>query len=443
MKNTYRPEGLPLRHVSRRKFIALSSISVGAGMFTAACGNRGSVGDGEIAGDVRFAWWGNAHRQELYASFAEAFEEVEPDVSMQLEPAEYSPYLDRVSVQAGGRNLPDVFWIPANQATSFADSDVLLDLNELPSDIVSFDEVPSELVDSWEIGGEQVAPVYTQYSPAVQIDRTAFEDAGITSLPDDESWTWDDFWALAQEYSEATGDDNWGIAHMGSFFQHAHLWIRQQGGEIFDAEGDLSLDAELLAGWYQMWQEGIDSGAVMPPQVSGGETQWTQTSHRTGLYLVQLNQYLDNTNFSSDHDLELFKYPEDPDSTEDYQFHYHIRMCVSQASENPEASAAFLQYFLNDENAADTVGLASGIPTNPDVVEQIEASADETEQRLLDMQARIDEQPMRDRPEPPPAGAGWQQLIENTNDNIFNGGQDIDEAVSAGIEELQQQLDRG
>ncbi|WP_191089819.1 ABC transporter substrate-binding protein [Nesterenkonia ebinurensis] len=418
---------------------------MGAGAFAVACGGNGggAVGDGEIAGNVRFAWWGNAHRQELYAPFAQGFEDVEPDVSIQLEPAEYSPYLDRISVQAGGRNLPDTFWIPANQATSFADADVLLDLNELPDDIINFNEMPSDLVSSWEINGRQVAPVYTQYSPAVQIDRTAFEEAGITDLPDDESWSWEDFWDLAQEYSDATEEGNWGISSMGAFYQHAHLWIRQQGGEIFGGGGNLVLDPDILAGWFAMWQSAIDRGAVMPPQVSGSETQWTQTGHRTGLYLVQLNQYLDNVSFSSDHDLDLFKYPEDSDSTDDYQFHYHIRMCVARSADNPEAAAAFLNYFLNDESAAEMVGLATGFPVNPSVIERIEQDADEAEQRMLDMQARVDEQPMRDRPEPPPAGAGWQQLIENANDNIFNGGQDIDDAVAAGIQDLEQQLERG
>src|SRR5699024_3194112 len=119
-----------------------------------------------------------------------------------------------------------------NQATSFASADVLLDLNELSDEVISFGDIPSDLVSGWEIDGQQVAPVYSQYSPAVQLDRTAFEDAGITDFPDDESWSWDDFWALAREYSEATDDDNWGIAAMGAFYQHAHLWLRQQGAEV-------------------------------------------------------------------------------------------------------------------------------------------------------------------------------------------------------------------
>lgn len=441
-RETMQPSSSGAR-LSRRNFLAVASTAAGAGALTVACGGRGDVDPDNLSGEVRFAWWGNAHRQELYASFAEGFEDVENDISVRLEPAEYSPYLDRVAVQAGGQNLPNAFWIPANQATSFAHSGVLLNINEMPEEIVSFDEIPSELVSEWEIDGAQYAPVYTQYSPAVQIDQTAFADAGINDLPDDESWTWEDFWDLAEEYSNATGEENWGISAMGSFFQHAHLWIRQQGSEIFDAEGNLVLEPDILAGWYAMWQEGIDRGAVMPPQVSGGETQWTQTGHRTGLYLVQLNQYLDNASFSSDHDLTLHRYPEDSDSTDDYQFHYQVRMAVAESSDDPESAAAFLDYFLNDESAADTVRLASGVPVNPNVVERISEDADETEQRLLDMQARIDEEPMRDRPEPPPAGAGWQQLIETTNDNIFNGGQDIDSAVAEGIADLEQQLERG
>ena len=435
---------MPRDPLTRRSFLGLGGIVLlGGGVLAGCAGGSGTSGGGSIEGTVRFAWWGNAARQEIYTEFAKGFESVKPGVTVQVEPAEYSGYVDRLSVQAGGRNLPDVFWLPANQAASFAESGVLKDLDTLPDGIVSLSDIPEQQVASWKLGGKQVAPVYSQYSVCVQLDRSAFETVGISDLPDDESWSWDDLLDLAKEYSDAAGEDSWGISSQASFYQHAHMWIRQHGAEVFTADGGLGFDADLLAGWFAWWQRGMDLGAVMPTEISGSETQWTQTGHRTGLYLVQLNQFRDNADFSADHALELLKYPVEPGGPDDYQFHYYTRLAIAETSKNPEAAGAFVDYMLNDPSGAEIVGVASGIPVNPAVVKQIREVGDDVDNQIIDMQGRIDEQPMRDRPEPPPAGSDWQLLIETTADNIFNGGQSIDEAVQTGMDDLRAQLDRG
>lgn len=429
--------------MKRRGFLALGGAAATTTALAACSSGSGTPADGEIGGTVRFAWWGNAARQEIYTEFAEAFTEVEPEVTVQVEPAEYSGYVDRLAVQAGGRDLPDVFWLPANQVTSFAANGVLMDVEALPEGVLDLSQIPSDRVESWRIDGVLNAPVYSQYSTAVQLDLTAFEEAGITDFPDDESWTWDDFLGLAQDYSDAAGDGAWGISNMGGFYQHAHMWIRQNNEEVFDEEGNLTVSAEVLAGWFEFWQKGIDSGAVVPNEITGGETQWTQTNHQTAIYLTQLNQVADNANFSEGRQLSLVKYPVLPDADDDYQFHYYTRIVMAEGSSNPATAGAFVNYMLNDESGAEMVGIASGIPVNPTVVERIKEVGSDTDRMIIEMQERIDEQPMRTRPEPPPAGASWQSLIETASDNIFNGGQDINEAVERALSDLQSELDRG
>ena len=240
--------------VDRRRFLALGGGAVASAALIGCSSGEGSGADGEIGGTVRFAWWGNASRQQIYTEFAEAFTEVEPEVTVQVEPAEYSGYLDRLAVQAGGRDLPDVFWLPANQVTSFAENGVLLDVETLPDGVLDLSQIPSDMVESWRLDGVLNAPVYSQYSTAVQLDLTAFEKAGITDLPDDESWTWDDFMGLAQSYSEAAGEGAWGISNMAAFYQHAHMWIRQNNEEVFDEQGNLAVSADVLAGWFEFWK---------------------------------------------------------------------------------------------------------------------------------------------------------------------------------------------
>ena len=433
------------RNLSRRSLFAWGGGLVAAGALASCAVAPPTSGS---TGTVRFAWWGSTERQRLIGQFASAFETKNAGSTIQLEPAEYSGYTDRLSVQAAGRNLPDVFWMPANTVTTYADSGSLYDLGELPEGAIDFSAFDPGVVDSWRLlDGKQLAPVYAEYSPATMIDQTAFSAAGITDFPDDETWNWDDLGQLAVDYARAAGDGNWGIANESAFYQHAHLWIRQQGAEVFTADGEIGFDEAALGSWFDWWQRWTDAGGVIPAQVTGGQNQWTQTAHQSGMYLIQLNQFVDSQAFSNGyeggHELNLLKSPAAPGSGDDYHFKYYVRLCIAANAGDPELAASFINYLLNDLSAAEALGITSGVPSSPDIVSAIREVADPTATKVLDMQARIDERPARPRPEPPSGGSGWQSLVERASDDIFNGGVSIAEAVRNGIATLQSDLDRG
>jgi multiple sugar transport system substrate-binding protein len=429
--------------VSRRRFLALGT-GAAAMLAMAGCAVQPPrPGGGSADGAVRFAWWGNSSRQEIFSNFANGFTKNNPNATVKLEPAEYSAYTDRLSVQAAGRNLPDVLWMPANQSLTYASRGALYDLGQLPDGVVDWSPFPSSQIDSWKLAGKQFGPVYSQYSPATQLDVTAFKAAGITDFPDDESWTWDDLMSLGVDYAKARGEGNWGISNQSTFYQHAHLWLRQNGAEAFTADGEIGFDADVLGSWFDWWQRATAAGAVMPTAISAGKSQWTQTGGKTAIYLVQLNQFQDNAAFSKQNELRLVKSPEVPGSTKDYQFKYYTRLCVAANTGDPELAGKFLNYLLNDPSNAEIVGLASGVPSNPDIVKAIAEKASDTDKKILDITARIDQQPSRPRAEPPVGASGWQSLIEKAGDDIFNGGVPIAEAVQQGIKTLQAEIDRG
>lgn len=431
--------------VSRRGFLALgASAAIGATTLAGCAIKQPTASGGGTEGTVRFAWWGNDARQKTIAAFANKFPTKVSGVKLQLEPSEYSGYSDKLSVQIAGQQLPDTFWVPANLAGTFGAKKVLLDFDTLPEGTVDFSQYAEGQVDSWKItDGKQLAPVYSQYSPAMQIDVTALNAVGIKDLPDEETWSWDDLSKLAVDYTKAKGEGNWGISNMSGFYQHAHMWIRQHGAEAFTADGKIGFDAAVVGDWFAWWQKATEAGGVMPSKISAGKTQWTQTAGKTALYLVQLNQFADDQAFSKDHDLQLIKSPQIAGASKDWQFRYYTRFCIAANTKNAELAGKFVNYMLNDPGNAADVGLASGIPSNPELVKAIGALGDPTAKKILDMTARIDKQPMRPRPEPPVGASGWQSLIEKASDDIFNGGVAIDKAVKDGIATLQATLDKG
>ncbi|MGO1285555.1 MAG: ABC transporter substrate-binding protein, partial [Brachybacterium sp.] len=91
---------------TRRTALALGLAVPGlAGL--AACGPNASSGGGGGGGEdgsasLRVAWWGNPTRDQNTQDVAAAYEEVAPDVTLSLEPGEWSGYWDKLATQTAG-----------------------------------------------------------------------------------------------------------------------------------------------------------------------------------------------------------------------------------------------------------------------------------------------------------------------------------------------------
>ncbi|WP_348523774.1 ABC transporter substrate-binding protein [Demequina litorisediminis] len=88
-----------------------------------------------------------------------------------------------------------------------------------------------------------------------------FEDAGV-EMPDDETWTWEDFKSISKEISDALGDGMYGVQDYGGNEAGFNIYARQHGESLYAEDGTLGYSDATLEAW---WQDLIDlreSGAM-------------------------------------------------------------------------------------------------------------------------------------------------------------------------------------
>lgn len=425
------------------------NLLLGGGAFSllAATGCTPSSSDGATneAGTLRFAWWGGTERQNLYTEFVQTFQDANPDLTLSLEPADYNAYVDRLAVQAAARNLPDTFWVPGSQFLTYASQDSMLDLDEVPDGTIDYSDFDTDQVDSWRaLGGKLYSAVYNQINPVIQVNQGHFDELGI-EVPDDETWDWDDLRAIAMEYSEATDEGIYGIRYGAASQQHIEQWLRQQGAELFDEDGNMGFDATILGDWFDMWEQWTADGAVLPVQAAGSITApYPEIAGNIGIETGQANHLFDNQ-AASDGELAMYLLPAGPEAAEGFPYLWYNRICVAANTADPEVAGKFINFFINDEASVDAIGVISGPPSNPrlrDLAREKATEADDQESlKVIDIVQRESEREMRPRAEAPAGASGWNSLLARTAENIAVGGVPIAEASESMIADLQRSLD--
>ena len=153
----------------------------------------------------------------------------------------WGDYWTMLSAAAQGGELPDVFWMHANEANRYMSNDMLLDLTDR---IAASEVVKTEnyLADIWEIysyEGKNYAVPKDVDTIALWYNKEIFDQAGV-AYPDD-TWTWEDFIEAATTIHEKTGI--YGYALSSDDYQEGYAsWIYSYGGSMLDYD-------PLKSGW--------------------------------------------------------------------------------------------------------------------------------------------------------------------------------------------------
>jgi multiple sugar transport system substrate-binding protein len=384
--------------------------------------------------EIRFAWWGSDSRHEQTQQIIDAFEAEYPHITVVPDFTDFGSYFDRLATATAAGDAPDVATQEERFMTDYALRDQLLDLNELPLDLSSIDPLA---LGGGQIDGAQYAVATGVNAFTVLADPQAFADAGV-DLPDDTSWTWDDFAAVA---AELTADGSFGIQPDGSNEAGFKIYARQNGERLYNADGSLGFEAQTLADWWQILLDLVESGsspsATELLEVEGPDTSFVATNQAAMASAYWTNQ-LGAIADTAGRPLELLRYPGEGDQPGMY-FKPAMFYSISSQTEHPEEAALFVDFLLNDIRSIEIMLTDRGLPANLDLREEVKPQLDENAQQVADFMAEIAPD-LADPPPPPPNGAGeipdimtrlWEELLFDRMTPLEAAEQFITEATAA------------
>ena len=430
--------------IDRRSALALGLAVPGlAGL--AACGPNASGGTGggggggsADSGSLRLAWWGNPTRNENTENAVAAYKESAPDVTISLEPGEWSGYWDKLATQTAGGDFPDVVQMDEKYLAEYGERGALLDLAGAGLDTSEFVEGSVEVGELADVGLAAINAGLNAF--AFAINPVVFEQAGV-EIPDDTTWTWDDVIDTAVAISEATPDGTWGMTQVGSVQGLFQVWVRQAGQDQYK-DGAAGFDAPTATAWFEWAKRIQDSGAGPDASTSVEDAaasmdQSLFNTGRIGMTVLWSNQVVAHDALAEKGILVL-RPPSVAGSAAEAQLWYKASMywAVSAKSANPEAAVAFVDFLVNSPEAGKVLSVERGVPGNLTVRESIVGDLDESSKKAVDFLNAIESE-LGAPPEITPQGGGeFEAILTRACDDMLFGTITAEEAAQRLLDEL-------
>ncbi|MFD6948587.1 sugar-binding protein [Nocardiopsis sp. TSRI0078] len=395
-------------HPQARRRNPLLSVAAGVGaivMAATACGGSESE-DGVV--ELRFAWWGADDRHSTTQEVIELFEAENPDIKIVPDYTDWAGYWDRLATSTAANDAPDIMTQEERYLREYGDRGALLDLHEV-SDQLDLSKIDPLVAESGELDGQAFGVATGVNAYAILADPQAFEEAGV-EMPDDSTWTWDDYVEISAQITEATDGELVGTQSMSYNESGFQIFARQRGENLYNEDGSLGFSKETLEEWFSITEELLENGgqpsAAESVEIEAGGPDQSVLSTGQGAMAHFWTNQLGGISESADSDIELLRYPgETSNERTGMYFKPAMFYSISAGTEHPEEAARFVDFLLNSNEAAELVLADRGLPANVDVREHILGSLPEADARSAEFLSEIEDTIVDGNP-PPPIGAG-------------------------------------
>lgn len=330
---------------------------------------------------LRFSWWGDTSRHEVYNKICDAFEAKNPDVTIVRESATWNDYWSKLATQIAGGGAPDIFGMHPSYVADYASRGIMVDLEPyFESGVIETTDIPQSILEGGRLGGK--ISMLSQGPSGISIfaNKTLLEEVGV-EVPDmNTDWTWDEFAAKAAEFrakAKEKGIDAYFCDDMTTTFSGVmRVCMRAQGGELYTEDGKLDLTVDELAKFLGYWND-LRQADLIPDAATIVENnsltleQKIFTTGKTALTAVAGNQLYQYATQMPGKTLEFCRIPigtDDPNRGE-YLEGAFIAIYDGIDQAHKDAAARFINFFVNTEDSLQHLKMEQGMPTNSKMIE--------------------------------------------------------------------------
>ncbi|WP_298454941.1 ABC transporter substrate-binding protein [uncultured Cellulomonas sp.] len=425
---------------SRRPLTAAAGMLVAGSLVLTACaqdpGGSADDGDGGSDGDVeiRFTWWGADARAQITEQVVERFEEANPGIDVETEWSTWDGYWDKLATSAAAGDMPDVVQMDESQINAYGSQGSLLDLESQP-DALDVSTIEPEVLLTGEVDGTIVgAPVgIALYSVGVNPDL--LERAGV-EMPDDTTWTWDDFVEKATAVSDALGDEGiTGMDFFGMDSAEIGAYARQHGEQVFPREDEEPVSEETLVEFFELALRMQETGATPQPSLQTetivAAIEQSPFGTNTSAFHLQFHTQIQAFVDASGTELQLLRLPAVEPGEPHMVNKASMYWSVAETTEHPEAAAKLVDFMLNDEEAALLLGVERGVPGIPAIQEVIRPELSPTGTMALDFAAEMQEEVVEPPQVTPSEASSFDGEMGRIGSEVLFGSMTPEQAAQA------------
>jgi len=418
-------------------FAKVSALAAVSAMALTACGGGPGQSSDDGTVTLRFAWWGSESRSASTEKIIDAFEKANPDIKVQGEYGDWGGYWDKLATQVASNDAPDVVQMDDKYLREYADRGALLDLEGV--DVSKFDEAAVQNGRT----EEGLFGITTGINAMTMVANPAIFEAAGVPLPDDETWTWDDYAKITAEISDKT--DKFGATgpNEPAGFQ---FWLRQHDKSLTTAEGTLGFEAPDAQSYLEMLQGLMEGGSI--PTASGiaedqspGPDQSLTGTGGTALGMWWTNQ-LSALSGAAGEELVPLRFPgiSGQPGGADIFYKSSMFMSATRGTEHPEEAKKFIDFMVNSEEAG-ALNLADrGLPSNLDVRAAVVDKLEGADARSAEFVKDIEDEVGENEAIPPVGFSGLQDILYRYELEVFFGRLSPADAATKMLEEMKAEI---
>ncbi|MGJ3190578.1 ABC transporter substrate-binding protein [Paenarthrobacter sp. FR1] len=378
-------------HIPRRT--VLGAAVVAAGLALSACGGGGTTPSGSSGSvELNFVFWGDANRAKMTEAALRIFEKKNPGITVKTEYQDSGPYADKLATRFAGGNPPDVLAMANRSLLEYAQRGTLADLKSFSE--LNLDKVPESTLSRGEVDGKLYGLATGVTTIGMVVNKTITDQAGVT-IPDDKTWSWDDYAKFATEVTQKTGGKVYGAGYDVATETGPILLARQRGEDFYTKDNKLGVSEKTIEDWFQYSVDLRKSGGYPPAgffeQIGGSPAQSYLAKGTVASQIIPINNFR-GYNEAVEGEVVLLRIPgETTDERRGYSADPTMLWSIAAKSKHPKEAAKLVDFLTNDADGAAEVLTQRGVPINPEVAAAITPKLSADDKTFVDMMAAIQE----------------------------------------------------
>jgi multiple sugar transport system substrate-binding protein len=334
--------------------------------------------------EIRMGWWGNDDRAARTLAVIDLFEAAYPEITVIGEPNGGTPdHFQIIDTQLAANDAPDIIQFGGNwpdykqylePLNDYLGEQLLIDTPE------RFDQ--TALIPATDADGNLYAISLGTNTLVLVYNKTMIEAAGV-DLPED-NMTWEELLDYGRELKEALPegvapfvDNSTSQANYLSYFftqQGTPIWTNDDGGTSYAT-------VESAQAWLQMWADMRAEGLIPDADTTytyteDGPDSSALVAGDAAIGLIWSNQAASYQAATTD-ELGLTTLPSGGEPAYAIQMSQYLG--INKDSENKEAAALFINFFVTSPEAGAILQTNRGIPSSPVVRQAIAEEATATD----------------------------------------------------------------
>ncbi|GAA1593612.1 extracellular solute-binding protein [Kribbella sancticallisti] len=437
---------LPRSAAPRRRLRTLAAVAMTSVLLaTSACGGDsggGESADGEVV-TLRFNWWGSDTRHKITQQVIDAFQKDNPNIKIKGEFGEWAGYWDKLATTVAANDAPDVIQMDEKYLREYADRGALLDLKKAEG--LDTGKFEADTLGAGEFDGGLYGLNAGINAFTIVANPAVFKAAGVP-LPDDTTWTWDQYTQIAAQISAKLNGKGWGTAAYGTNDASLNMWARQHGESLFTKDGKLGVTEGGVTEFYQNLLKMQEAKATPSAEFTSQDMSapLDQSGMATGKLAMSYawSNQLNALSKASGQQLKLLRLPSVNGKASENGAYYKGSMfwSISARSKHPEEAAKFVSFLANNTAAGNLLLAERGVPPNTEIRAAVASKlqpADAASQTFIQTIA----QELGEPSPPPPVGGGQvEKIIQRYTTEVMFGRLKPDQAAKRFIEEINGEL---